>query len=689
MNPLPPRHLARKTIAFARGVRRKQPSFYTVDFLERRVLLTLFVVQYPPNVGVPSGTQNSSVGEYDSNGTAINASLITGLIMPRGIAVSGSDLFVTSYMAYDAAGDQSSVIQEYTQTGTLLNPDLIPGPAAFGKSIQPPSVYSDLQILGNDLYFDTDTGIYEYTTSGTLLRSNILDPNQTAIGVGAFLVTGSDIFIVHGGAPGSGGDLYAPNTGYVSEYTIEGNLVNANYITGLNEPDAITMYGSDLFIASGNPGGVAEYGVTIPASLINPSLITDPGDVDGTEIASDGQGDLYITNDAAAGPTEPTNGISEYTVQGTTISSVLIPYPYLQSDFQIAIPQSNLPNELVVTQSPPHSNAAGTLPTITVDVDDPSGNLMSSNASDVTLNLAGGPSGASLGGTTTVAAVNGVATFSDVTLTTAGIGYNLVATDSDATVATDSTTPFNITSTTPTSTLNPTVVKDTLKAAVVAGTKVNAAVTVKVSNSGATISGPITVNLYASTTTTTTGATLIDTLPVKSLKLKTGKATAFSLKISELPSTLAGTYYLVAQITSSGGTSAAAASAGTVTVAPPFVMLAAPAIVPPKSVKPGKKTSAVVTITNSGNIPATGLLEVVLTARPPGTSGSADIPIQTVSEKIKIAPNKSGKVGVTFLVPNTLPVGTYSLVAQIDPNNAFNESSVPDPIVSLLTFTVT
>jgi hypothetical protein len=145
----------------------------------------------------------------------------------------------------------------------------------------------------------------------------------------------------------------------------------------------------------------------------------------------------------------------------------------------------------------------------------------------------------------------------------------------------------------------------------------------------------------------------------------------------------------VAQITSSGGTSAAAASAGTVTVAPPFVMLAAPAIVPPKSVKPGKKTSAVVTITNSGNIPATGLLEVVLTARPPGTSGSADIPIQTVSEKIKIAPNKSGKVGVTFLVPNTLPVGTYSLVAQIDPNNAFNESSVPDPIISLLTFTVT
>jgi len=203
------------------------------------------------------------------------------------------------------------------------------------------------------------------------------------------------------------------------------------------------MYGGDLFIASGNPGGIAEYAVTAPVTLINPSLITGPGVTDATDIASDGVGDLYVTNYAAAGPTEPTNGISEYTVGGTTISPVLIPFPlvgFLQNDDQIAIPQSNLPEELVVTQSPPHTNAAGTLPTITVDVDDPQGNLLSNNATDVTLNLAGGPSGATLGGTTTVAAVNGVATFSDVTLTTAGIGYNLVATDSDPTIATESTT---------------------------------------------------------------------------------------------------------------------------------------------------------------------------------------------------------------------------------------------------------
>jgi len=203
MNPLPPRHLARKTIAFARGVRRKQPSFYTVDLLERRALLNgaLFVVQNPANTDVPNGSPIDSVGEYSSNGTPINASLIPNLIMPNGIAVSGSDLFVTNFTAADSTEGGSSVIAEYTQTGTLLNPDLIPGPAAFGKSVAPPSVDSDLQILGNDLYFDTDTGIYEYTISGTLLRSNILDPDQTAIGVNAFLVTASDIFIVHGGTP--------------------------------------------------------------------------------------------------------------------------------------------------------------------------------------------------------------------------------------------------------------------------------------------------------------------------------------------------------------------------------------------------------------------------------------------------------------------------------------------------------
>jgi hypothetical protein len=50
---------------------------------------------------------------------------------------------------------------------------------------------------------------------------------------------------------------------------------------------------------------------------------------------------------------------------------------------------------------------------------DSSGNLTGSNAV-VTISIAGGPTGASLSGTTSVAAVSGIATFSNLILTKAG-----------------------------------------------------------------------------------------------------------------------------------------------------------------------------------------------------------------------------------------------------------------------------
>ena len=37
---------------------------------------------------------NDTIGEYTTSGTTVNASLISGLSSPEGIAVSGSDLFV-------------------------------------------------------------------------------------------------------------------------------------------------------------------------------------------------------------------------------------------------------------------------------------------------------------------------------------------------------------------------------------------------------------------------------------------------------------------------------------------------------------------------------------------------------------------------------------------------------------------
>ena len=78
-----------------------------------------------------------------------------------------------------------------------------------------------------------------------------------------------------------------------------------------------------------------------------------------------------------------------------------------------------------MTQQPPASVTAGTPFGLAVEAEDSSGNLDSSFNGTVTVALANNPGGATLGGTLSVTASNGVATFSGLTLTKAAAGYTL------------------------------------------------------------------------------------------------------------------------------------------------------------------------------------------------------------------------------------------------------------------------
>src|SRR5205085_339630 len=85
------------------------------------------------------------------------------------------------------------------------------------------------------------------------------------------------------------------------------------------------------------------------------------------------------------------------------------------------------PALLAVTAQPPTGVAAGVGFGMKVTAKDAYGNVTTSYAGPVTVALAGGPGG-TLGGTLTVNAVNGVATFAGLSLTQAGGGYTLRAT---------------------------------------------------------------------------------------------------------------------------------------------------------------------------------------------------------------------------------------------------------------------
>ena len=82
-------------------------------------------------------------------------------------------------------------------------------------------------------------------------------------------------------------------------------------------------------------------------------------------------------------------------------------------------------SQLVVTTQPPASLTAGSPFGLTVTAENSSGNPITSFDGTVTVALASNPGGATLGGTLTVTASNGVATFSGLTLNKAAIGYTL------------------------------------------------------------------------------------------------------------------------------------------------------------------------------------------------------------------------------------------------------------------------
>src|SRR5207253_853798 len=79
-------------------------------------------------------------------------------------------------------------------------------------------------------------------------------------------------------------------------------------------------------------------------------------------------------------------------------------------------------------------------PAVQLSALDPAGNLVPTFTGSVTVALGNNPGGSTLGGTTTVAAVGGVVTFSDLTLDKTAPGYWLTATG----LGTATSSSFNI-----------------------------------------------------------------------------------------------------------------------------------------------------------------------------------------------------------------------------------------------------
>jgi len=156
---------------------------------------------------------------------------------------------------------------------------------------------------------------------------------------------------------------------------------------------------------------------------------------------------IYYTQDGSVPTTASTLYTAPFIITASqTIQAIAAAPGYLNSAAASAA--------YVITISPPvklgflvqPSNTATSTaiaPPVQVAIQDKNGNTVTSSASAVTVALSSNPGEATLLGTTTVNAVNGIATFSNLSIATISNGYSLIATSGDLTPAVSAA--FNIT----------------------------------------------------------------------------------------------------------------------------------------------------------------------------------------------------------------------------------------------------
>jgi hypothetical protein len=205
---------------------------------------TIFVANF---IG-PRGT----IGEYTTAGATVNAALVLGLNGPKGLAVSGSNLFVAS--------EGSGTIGEYTTAGATVNAALVSG-------LNTPQ---GLAVSGSDLFVANllSNTIGEYTTAGATVNAALVTGLK---GPGGVAVSGSDLFVANS------------NLGTIGEYTTAGATVNAALISTFNTVEGIAVSGSDLFVANFADGTIGEY--TTAGATVNAALVTGLGDIGPTYLA--------------------------------------------------------------------------------------------------------------------------------------------------------------------------------------------------------------------------------------------------------------------------------------------------------------------------------------------------------------------------------------------------------------------
>ncbi len=243
-----------------------------------------------------------------------------------------------------------------------------------------------------------------------------------------------------GSAVLSGSTSQAAVSGLATFSSLSVNLVGATYSLRANSgaltPDTSSVFG----ITPSAPtqisliGGGAQTGA-VSAALAQP-IVVEVRDAQGNLVPGATVNFSIVTGGGTALPPNAATNASGQASTVWTMGSALGAQEARASlavapTVFVAVPATatpGVPAQVVITQAP-SAAVAGTAfaPVVTAEVRDASGNVVTSFAGNVSLTFGSAPPTAALFGTTTVAAVNGVATFNGLSAQRAGAGYTLVA----------------------------------------------------------------------------------------------------------------------------------------------------------------------------------------------------------------------------------------------------------------------
>ncbi len=202
----------------------------------------------------------------------------------------------------------------------------------------------------------------------------------------------------------------------------------------------------------------------LAGAVIAPNVTVEIVDADGNRITSDNATEITVAfdSDPSAGAATLGGTLTRQVAAGLatfnnlTVDVVGTGYTLeatsggltaaVSTTFNIA---PGAADQLAFVQEPSNTAAGSTIsPFITVEILDASGNRVTSAVNNVTLAILNNPSGGTLSGTLTRAAVAGLATFNNLSINRTGNGYTLRATADGITA--DDSAAFNITPGAPT-----------------------------------------------------------------------------------------------------------------------------------------------------------------------------------------------------------------------------------------------